>query len=156
MLKRANLLGAVVTSAIYLFSTLTFISRLLGNPELGIWFGYPLLLTALPLVYLLFKAPWLKRPVIYYVQISLMIVFLLVELILDYVFKLDFRHTQWIVICYVMLFFGATGGMLGVASYADRKWKIMTVTLFFVMAILAFVQRSVTGNGWHPLLPLKK
>jgi hypothetical protein len=44
-----------------------------------------------------------------------------------------------------MLFFGATGGMLGVASYANRKWKITAVILFFIMGILAFVQRSVTG-----------
>jgi uncharacterized membrane protein len=145
MIKRINLLGTIVTLAIYSFSIMTFISRLLGNPEIGSWFGYPLLLMALPLSYLLFKAPQLKRPVMYYVQVSLMLALLLVELVLDYILKADFRNTQWVVICYVMLFFGATGGMLGVASYANRKWKITAVILFFIMGILAFVQRSVTG-----------
>jgi hypothetical protein len=145
MLKRTNLLGAITAAAIYSFSILTFVSRLLGNPELGEWFGYPLLLTALPLSYLLSKAPQLKRPALYYVQISLMLVFLLVELVLDYILKVDFRHTQWVVICYVTLFFGATGGMLGVSSHAGRNWKIATVILFLIMAILAFVQRSVNG-----------
>jgi hypothetical protein len=145
MPERVNLLGAAVTIAIYSFSILTFASRLLGNTELGWWFGVPLLLTSLPLSYLLFQAPKLKRRAIYYVQISLMIAFLIVELILDYILRVDFRHTQWVVICYVTLFFGATGGMLGVASPAGRKWKLAAVALFFVMAVLAFVQRAVTG-----------
>jgi hypothetical protein len=145
MFKRINLLGAIVTIAIYSFSIMTFVSRLMGNPELGKWFGYPLLLMALPLGYLIVEAPKLKRPVMYYVQVTLMIVFLLVELALDYVLKVDFRNTQSAVICYVMLFFGATGGMLGIASYSDRNWKIAAVILFFIMAILAFIQRSVTG-----------
>jgi hypothetical protein len=145
MFKRINLLGAVVTIAIYFFSIMTFVSRLMGNPELGWWFGYPLLLMALPLGYLLFKAPQLQRHLMYYVQISFMIVFLIVELVLDYILKVDFRNTQWVVICYVMLFFGATGGMLGVASYTGRRWKVAAIILFFIMAILAFIQRSVTG-----------
>lgn len=145
MLETANLLGAWVTYAIYLFCALTFICRLLGRPRLGHWFGYPLMIMALPLAYLLGVASQLERQPLYYVQISLMLLFLLVELLLDYVLNVDFRHTRWMVISYVVLFFAATGGMLGVAGAAGSAWAIAAVIMFFAMAGLAFTQRAATG-----------
>jgi hypothetical protein len=35
--------------------------------------------------------------------------------------------------------------MLGVAANAGRGWSISAIILFLIMAILAFVQRAVTG-----------
>lgn len=49
------------------------------------------------------------------------------------------------VISYVMLFFGLTGGMIGMASQAGKKWAIITTISFIIMAVLAFVQRHITG-----------
>jgi len=74
-----------------------------------------------------------------------MIVFIIVEFLVDWFPKIDFRDNLLIVIPYVMLFFGATGGMIGVASLAGKKWAIVTITLFLIMAVLAFVQRQITG-----------
>jgi hypothetical protein len=74
-----------------------------------------------------------------------MLAWLIVELCLDYIFQIDFRHTRWMVISYVILFFAGTGGMLGVAANAGRGWTISAIILFLVMAALAFVQRVVTG-----------
>jgi hypothetical protein len=48
-------------------------------------------------------------------------------------------------IAYVTLFFGATGGMIGVASHEGRGWTAVTGTTFLVMAGLAFYQRAKTG-----------
>ena len=124
---------------------LVFTFRLLGRPWWGHRVGYVLLIMALPLGYLLLVAPQLGRPSLYYVQIGLMLVYLLVTLLLDYVFKIEFRQTKWMVIGYVTLFFAAAGGMLGVAAYGGRIWTISAVILFLAMAILAFVQRKITG-----------
>jgi hypothetical protein len=44
-----------------------------------------------------------------------------------------------------MFFFAATGGMIGVASQAGKSWSMATTIVFLIMAILAFVQRGVTG-----------
>jgi hypothetical protein len=49
------------------------------------------------------------------------------------------------VISYVVVFFAGSGGLLGVAANAGRSWSIPAIILFLVMAILAFVQRAVTG-----------
>ena len=74
-----------------------------------------------------------------------MLAWLVMEALLDYVLKVDFRNTMWIVIPYVVMFFAGTGGMLGVAVYAGRRWTVSAIILFFIMAVLVFVQRAITG-----------
>jgi hypothetical protein len=145
MLKTMNLLGALVAVAFYVSAILVFLFRLLGRPQFGHWIGYLELLLALPLVYLLVQAPQLKRPALYYLQIGLMLAWLLVEALLDYILNLDFRQINWMVISYIVLFFAGTGGMLGVAANAGRGWTIAAGILFLLMAVLVFVQRAVTG-----------
>ena len=144
-MERLDLLGAWVAGAIFILSILVFVSRLAEKPDLEYWAGLALLLTALPLGYLLIRAPAHQRPALYYIQIGLMLAYLAVQLVVDYVLKIEFRQVRWAVIAYVMLFFGGTGGMIGVASAAGKGWMLVSVVLFLVMAVLAFVQRAVTG-----------
>ncbi len=146
MVEQMNLLGAIVAVAFYVSAILVFIFRLLGKPQFEHWIGYVEFLLAIPLVYLLVEAPQLERPALYYIQIGLMLAWLLVEALLDYILKIDFRKVQWMVISYVVLFFAGMGGMLGVAANAGRGWTIVAGILFLFMAVLAFVQRSVTGK----------
>jgi hypothetical protein len=91
------------------------------------------------------QAPQLGRPALYYIQVSCMLAWLVVEALLDYILKVDFRNVRWILISYVVLFFAGTGGMLGVAANAGRDWSIAAIVLFFLMTVLTFVQRAVTG-----------
>ncbi|MCP4660211.1 MAG: hypothetical protein GY856_32830 [bacterium] len=74
-----------------------------------------------------------------------MLAYLVTELVVDYWLKIDFRNTTWMVICYITLFFGASGGMLGVAVLAGRGWIISAAAFFFLMSGLAIIQRAVTG-----------
>jgi hypothetical protein len=145
MLEKTNLLGAVVAVAFYVSAILVFIFRLLGQPLYGQWIGYFEFLLAVPLIFLLLKAPQLGRPALYYIQIGCMLAWLVVEALLDYILKVDFRNVRWMVISYVVLFFAGTGGLLGVAANAGRGWSIPAIILFLIMAVLTFVQRAVTG-----------
>ena len=74
-----------------------------------------------------------------------MVSFALFELVVDQILMIDIRSVQWTVILYVMFFFAATGGMIGVASQAGKAWAITTVSIFLVMAVMSFVQRGITG-----------
>jgi len=143
--KNIDLLGAIVAVAFYISAIMVFAFRLGGKPQVGYWLGIFEFCLAIPMLYLLIKAPEHNRPTIYYIQIGLMLLWLVVELLLDYILKIDFRQIKWMVISYVTLFFAGTGGMLGVAAHAGRGWSIASIGLFFIMAILAFVQRKVTG-----------
>ena len=145
MLEKTNLLGAIVAIGFYVLAILIFVSRLAGKPRIGHFLGYPLFLLAVPLAYLLLQAPSLQRPVLYFIQVGLMLAYLAAEALLDYILKVDFRHVHWMTIAYVMLFFAGSGGMLGVAALAGRSWSLAAIALFLAMAILAFVQRAVTG-----------
>ena len=145
MLERTNLIGAVTAIAFFVSAILVFVFRLLGKPQYGHWIGYFEFLLAIPLIFLLVKAPQLGRPALYYIQVGCMLAWLVVEALLDYIFKVNFRQVRWMVIGYVVLFFAGTGGLLGVATNAGRSWSIAAIVLFLVMAILTFVQRAVTG-----------
>jgi hypothetical protein len=98
-----------------------------------------------PLVYLLLKAPAVQRPLLYYLQVALMLTGLMVLFIVDYVLKIEFRQTQWMVVSFVVLYFAGMGGMIGVAAEAGRGWAISATVLFILAGILAFVQRAITG-----------
>lgn len=145
MLEKTNHLGAIVAIAFFVSASLVFLFRLLGKPEIGRWLGYFEFLLAIPLLYLLFQAPQLQRPTLYYIQIGCMLAWLIVEALLDYILKIDFRNTRAIVISYVVLFFAGSGGLLGIATLAGRNWSIAAIVLFLIMAVLTFVQRAVTG-----------
>ena len=145
MLDRLNLIGAVTAQVIFISSIITFSSRMIFKISPGHWVGIPLILMVFPLAYLLIKAPGADRTFLYYIQVGLMLFFIILLFIVDYVVRFDFRQTQWMVISFVVVYFAAMGGMIGVASFAGRTWTISSVVLFFIAAILAFVQRAVTG-----------
>jgi hypothetical protein len=145
MLEKMNLLGAVVAVTFYVSAILVFVFRLLGKPQFGYWIGYFEFLLAIPMIVLLVNAPRLHRPALYYIQIGCMLAWLVLEALLDYILKVDFRHIRWMVISYVVLFFAGTGGLLGVAANAGRGWSTTAIILFLIMAVLTFVQRYVTG-----------
>ena len=50
-----------------------------------------------------------------------MVVFITIEFLVDWYPKIEFRDNLVIVVPYVMLFFGAAGGMIGVASLAGKR-----------------------------------
>jgi hypothetical protein len=122
-----------------------FSARILGWLEIGSWIGISSSLVIIPLIYLFFVGLKTNRPVIYFGWLGLMILFGIFELIFDDILKVDFRNVTWAVILYVMFFFAATGGMIGVASLAGKRWTRLTCVIFLIMAALAFVQRGITG-----------
>ena len=122
-----------------------FIARILGWFEIGRWIGIVSSLVLIPLIYLFLVGLETDRRMIYFVWLGLMILFSLFELIVDDILRVDFRSVQRAVIPYVIFFFAATGGMIGVARQAGKAWSIVTYVIFLIMAVLAFVQRGITG-----------
>lgn len=141
----ADVVGTIAANAYFLSIITVFALRLAGRPDVGRWVGLVSFLTIIPLAYLFSDAFRTNRPFIYFLWLGLMILFLLAELLIDYVFKLEFRNVRWATILYVVFFFGATGGMIGIAGQAGKWWTGATVFAWSVMAILAFVQRAKTG-----------
>jgi len=145
-MRQANLTGAIVAMAFYITAMLVFILRMAGYPKAGFWIGIVELCLAVPLIWLLWRAPALQRPPLYYVQIAFVLLWLIAELLLDYILKADFRGGGPLLIGYVVLFFAASGGLIGVAFQAGKAWGIAAIALFLITGALAFIQRFVTGK----------
>ena len=122
-----------------------FTARILGWFEIGHWIGFATSFVLIPLIYLFVVGLKTNRRTIYFVWLALMVLFALFELVVDQILAIDIRSSQWTVIPYVMFFFAATGGIIGIASQAGKAWSITTTIVFLIMAVLAFVQRGITG-----------
>ena len=118
--RRANLIGAITANAYMLLIIAVFIMRISGQIEVGAWIGLISTLALVPLVYLLMVGIRTGRRGIYFVWLCLMILFVTFELVIDHILRVDFRSQQWSVIAYVMFFFAAIGGMIGVASQVGK------------------------------------
>ena len=145
MKKTANLVGALTANIYMLLIIAVFIMRISGQIEIGRWIGLFSTLALIPLVFLLGVGLKTDRRGIYFAWLGLIILFLLFELVVDHILRIDFRSQQWSLIAYVMFFFAATSGMIGVASQAGKTWAILTTIIFLIMAALSFVQRAITG-----------
>lgn len=144
-MEKSNLIGAI-TSLLFLISAIMVFSfRIIQRPEFGKWLGYFEFALAIPLIYLLIRSPSENRPPLFYIQIACVLIWLIVEFLLDYLLKLDFRQVRWMVITYVVLFFAAAGGLVGLAGSAGKTWSFAAIILFLIMTALAFIQRRVTG-----------
>ena len=141
----ADLVGAITANVYMLLIITVFITRILGWLEIERWVGFISSLVIFPLLYLFFVGLRTNRRKIYFTWLALMVLFALFELVIDQILMIDIRSAQWTVILYVMFFFAATGGMIGVASQAGKAWAITTVTIFLIMAVMSFVQRGITG-----------
>ena len=144
-LLRTNRIGGVTSLAALALCTLVFVFRLGGFPEIEHLLGILFVLTGVPFLYLLFLAKTHKRPVIFYIQILAILLFILIELSLDYLFDITFRSITWMTILYVMFFFAGTGGLIGIAYLAGKTWGRIALVLFLIMTFLAFWQRAKTG-----------
>ena len=97
MQNNLTLLGANVAHIIFISSILTFGARILLKVHPGHWVGIPLLLMAFPLLYLLLRAGEFNRPFLYYLQLGLMLGWIILLYLVDFAFKVDFRQTRWLV-----------------------------------------------------------
>lgn len=144
-LHSANKLGAIISLTALGLCILIFVFRLSGLPAIERWLGILFLATAIPFAYLLITANALQRAVLYYIQLTAILVFIIIELFLDYIFISDFRKVRWMTIMYVIFFFAGTGGLIGIASLEGKNWAMIAVGLFLIMTFLAFWQRAKTG-----------
>lgn len=150
MHEKLNLIGALAAHVIFVSSIITFSFRKIFKLAPGNWVGIPILLMVFPLAYLLVTAPGEGRPFLYYIQVGLMLLWLILLFLVDYVLHYDFRQTQWMVIAYVVIYFAGMGGMIGVASLAGRAWTVSSIVFFVIAAILAFAQRALVQRAFVP------
>jgi hypothetical protein len=69
------------------------------------------------------------------IYLGITFIYMLVELILDYVLKIEFRQIPAIHIPYIILEYLALFGLIGIAFAIDRKWGVLVSLSFGILMI---------------------
>lgn len=81
---------------------------------------------------------------------GLLIVFLIFELLLDYIYKFDFRQTQWLGF-YLLLFYTSQWGMIGFSFGLKQVYGFVTLgTYFLSLGATAYSYKKVGHGETHP------
>jgi hypothetical protein len=117
-----------------------FIAQKLGREKLVGTFGILWLWLIIPLA-LVFVSYWQEgRETRILVSFGLVFFYMLVELLLDYVFKVDFRskaltHVPYIILEYVALF-----SLIAIAFDVDQVWGwVVTICFWILMGSLVYL-----------------
>jgi hypothetical protein len=141
-----NLLGSIIANLNNVFLIGIFLARIYKYQTIEYWLGLLFISSFIPLMLMLAKAFEMNRPLIYLIQLILMLSFICLELLLDYILKIDFRQNRNILIPYITLFYASFGGMIGIASQAGKPWSIITIITFFVMTFLSLFMHFKAGT----------
>ncbi|MBN2558128.1 MAG: hypothetical protein JXB33_05165 [Clostridia bacterium] len=134
--------GAVTAAAVYFCAAMVFAFKLARMPRAVFWAGLAEFMMIIPLGYLFISGFENDRPFAYFLQTGLMISWLCMMLMADYIRQTDFRKTKWKVISFTVWFFAATAGMLGIAARAGGAWLAAAIVMFAAMVVLTFTQNS--------------
>ena len=139
-----DLLGSIIANVNNILLIGIFLARIYKYSKIENWLGIIFILSIIPLTLMLLESFAFSREGLYYVQLILMMSFIVLELILDYLLKIDFRQNRSFLIPYVTLFYASSGGMIGIASHSGKQWTIITVITFLLMAAASLIMHFKT------------
>jgi hypothetical protein len=145
--ENINLLGALIANINNILLTILFLARINKYPRAEYWFGIIFMLSIIPLMFMFINAIGdSSRNFLYFVQLILIIGFIVLEFFLDYLLKIDFRQNRTFVIIYLTVFYASFGGMIGIASHAGRQWTLITVITFVLMTTFSLLMHFKTNT----------
>ena len=139
----------VIANAVNLLMIGIFLSRPAGRRDVERVIGLILLVLALPAgAIAILNGVW-QREWWFVALPALLVVFLALELVLEYILKLDFRHSR-LLGPYLLLYYLALMGMIGYTFQVSELYGFITLTTyFFQLGATAYSYRKV-GHGRRP------
>jgi hypothetical protein len=133
----ANIVN-ILTAAIFLL-------RVKGMESAEFIVGILVVAMAMPVVTAIIYNAAEKREWWTIVLPALLLAFLIAELLLDYIFKLEFRTTS-LLLPYLLLFYLGTMGMIGYSFLIGRPFGYATLCTYFINLIAAWYSYSAAGH----------
>lgn len=131
----------VITAVLFnLFIVGVFIAQKKGQLKLVRRFGSLMLALALPLIVVFINYLVVGRPLWIMIYFGFIFLYILVEWLLDYALKIEFRK-KWIThIPYIILEYIALFGLIGIAFAINRTWGyIVSVSFWAVLGSLIYL-----------------
>ena len=147
-LKNHNLIDLTAISVTNIFNIImvvVFILRPLQTGHLqGVVIVWVTFIIALAVV--IFRNIQAKRGRWYIVLPLLMWTFLIIEVVLDYVLKSDFRNTS-LIGPYLFLYYISILGMIGYSFLVEKKYGFITLVTYFLSQFAALYSYMKVGHG---------
>jgi hypothetical protein len=134
----ANLMNIIMVVVFLLRSMMIERLQVVGF----IWAAFILVLAAVVALNIRTKREWWAI-----VLPLLLVVFLIVEVALDYIAKYDFRSTI-LLGPYLLLYYVSILGMIGYSFLTEKKYGFITLTTYFLSQIAAFYSYFKVSHGW--------
>ncbi len=105
--------------------------------------GITWLLLAIPLAIVFVQYLIAGQPLWILIYFGFILLYMLVELLLDYILKIDFRKRKRTHIPYIILEYIALFGLIGISFAIDRTWGfIVSVSFWILLASLIYLYRG--------------
>ena len=109
-------------------------------------FGFTWGVFILVLAVVVFLNIMAKRAWWFIVLPLLLAMFLMLELVLDYVLQIEFRSTK-LLGPYLLIYYASIMGMIGYAFLTEKKYGVITLVTYFASQIAAFFSYIQVGHG---------
>lgn len=134
-----------VANLMNLIMVVVFLSRTALVPRIQIvgwiWGVFSLALAAAAVWNLRSKREWWAA-----VLPALLVLFLIVEILLDYILQLDFRSTR-LLGPYLLLYYLSILGMVGYSFLVEKKYGAITLVTYFLSQIAALYSYFTVGHS---------
>ena len=143
--KSTDLTAISVTNLFNLIMVAIFIIRTMQSGHLPIaaivWVVFIVVLAVV-----IFQNGRSKRERWFILMPALFGIFLIVDVILDYVLKIDFRNTG-LLTPYLILYYISILGMIGYSFLVEKKYGFITLVTYFLSQFAALYSYMKVGHG---------
>jgi len=122
--------------------TILFTARIFGLPQVEYLLGIVGMVMGFVLGYIAFLNKKNKRDKWEAYLLIPLLLFFIVDLILDYVLTFEFRSTA-IVGPYVLLYYVGLWGLIGYSFRFDKKWGFVTLATYFMNMVFSVLAHYV-------------
>jgi len=145
-LRPADWIAVICAIGFHLLCLLMFWLRAQRKSALGNRFGWIAVALAVPLAGVAIINALQQRGVWWSVLLLPVVIYALVQWILDGLLKLNFRETRWLGL-YLLLYYLAQFGLIGYAFLTGKGWGLLTLAAYFAtLGMTAYSYRRV-GHG---------
>ena len=142
-IDRFDLLFVLSATIFNLLIAGIFFAQKQANTRLVRRFGTTWLLLSIPLTVVYIRYWMLAKPTWIMIYFSFILFYMLVEWLLDYVYKYDFRAKKRTHIPYIILEYIALFGLIGISFEVDQTWGyIVTISFWILLGSLIYLYRG--------------
>ena len=140
--RKVDLIVVYLANLINVIMTILFTARIFGLPQVEYLLGIVGMVMGFVLGYIAFLNKKNKRDKWEAYLLIPILLFFIVDLILDYVLTFEFRSTA-IVGPYVLLYYVGLWGLIGYSFRFDKKWGFLTLATYFMNMVFSVLTHYV-------------